>query len=119
MFSVTATGTTPLRYQWLFDGTNITGAVNSSLLLTNLQLGQSGSYSVVVTNVLGSATSSNAVLTVVPAAPCVTPPVGMVGWWRGEGNALDATGLNNGTAYNNLTYAPGVVGQAFVLDGVS
>jgi hypothetical protein len=63
-FSVTATGTSPLTYQWEIGGNPITGATASSLLLANVQASDSGSYSVVVSNSLGAVTSSNAVLTV-------------------------------------------------------
>ena len=64
MFTVAATGTAPLSYRWLFNGTNFAGATNAILTLTNVQLTNAGNYSVVVTNVVGSVTSSNAVLTV-------------------------------------------------------
>ena len=63
-FSVTASGTPPLSYQWNFNGTNIAGATNTSLTLTNVQLNQAGNYAVLVTNAYGTALSSNAVLTV-------------------------------------------------------
>jgi hypothetical protein len=62
-FSVTANGSTPLNYQWLFNGSNITNATNSMLTLTNIQLPQAGVYTVWVTNAYGSTVSSNAVLT--------------------------------------------------------
>ena len=61
---VTADGTTALNYQWNFNGTNIDWATNASLTITNVQLSQAGNYSVLVTNVFGSITSSNAALTV-------------------------------------------------------
>jgi len=44
-------------------------------------------------------------------------PPGLVGWWRGEGNALDHLGMNNGTPVGNTTYGAGRVGQAFVFGG--
>jgi len=63
-FSVTA-GTAPLNYQWKFDtNTALLNATNSSLTLTNIQLTNAGTYSVVVTNSSGSVTSSFASLTV-------------------------------------------------------
>ncbi|MGC3960406.1 MAG: GH25 family lysozyme [Verrucomicrobiota bacterium] len=64
--TTTASGTAPLRYQWRFSGTNISGATNAFLTLTNIQPGNAGDYAVVVTNVIGRTTSSVAVLTVNP-----------------------------------------------------
>jgi hypothetical protein len=61
-FSVTASGTAPLSYQWNFNGTNIVGATNTSLTLTGVQLSQAGDYAVRVTNRFGSVLSSNALL---------------------------------------------------------
>jgi hypothetical protein len=63
-FTVVAGGTLPLSYEWNFNGTNISGATNSTLTLTNVQSTQAGNYTVLVTNRLGSILSSNAVLTV-------------------------------------------------------
>jgi uncharacterized delta-60 repeat protein len=63
-FSVGATGTPPLSYQWRKDGANISGATAASLALSNVQTNQSGNYTVVVRNSAGSVTSVVAVLTV-------------------------------------------------------
>ena len=62
MFTVGATGTAPLNYQWLFNGANISGATLSNYTLVNVQPTNAGNYSVVITNVAGSVTSSVAVL---------------------------------------------------------
>ncbi len=68
-FTVMASGTAPLSYQWRLNGAPISGATASNYTRINLQTNDAGNYSVVVTNLAGSATSSNAVLTVlVPAA---------------------------------------------------
>jgi alpha-tubulin suppressor-like RCC1 family protein len=67
-FLVGADGTAPYSYQWQFEGTNIPGATNQILRFTPTSLGQSGRYSVVVSNPLGSVTSSNALLTLSPVA---------------------------------------------------
>ena len=73
-FSVTATGTAPLSYQWLFAGVPVSGATASSLTLNNVQLSDAGNYAVVITNVAGSLTSSAAALTVwAPAAITAQP----------------------------------------------
>jgi len=68
-FTVVATGTAPLSHQWRKNGASISGATIGALTLTNVQPTDAGSYDVVVTNSVGNATSSSAILTVnVPAA---------------------------------------------------
>jgi hypothetical protein len=52
-----------------------------------------------------------------PSAVVAVP--GLVSWWKGDGNAQDTTGSNNGSVPSGVTYGPGRVGQAFVLDGKS
>jgi hypothetical protein len=57
----------------MFNGTNIAGATGTSLVLTNAQLADAGVYSVLVTNLYGSAVSSNAVLAVnLPGPPTIS-----------------------------------------------
>jgi Concanavalin A-like lectin/glucanases superfamily/Immunoglobulin domain len=63
-FSVAATGTRPLSYQWTFNGKKIANATSATLTLTNLHPKQSGNYAVIVSSPYGTAVSSNAVLTV-------------------------------------------------------
>jgi hypothetical protein len=76
-FSVTAIGSQPLAYQWFFSNAPIAGAVASQYILSGIQAGNSGNYQVVVSNSLGSATSTVATLTVSPLAPYFTnQPVG-------------------------------------------
>jgi hypothetical protein len=41
----------------------------------------------------------------------------LVGWWRGEGNANDSIGANNGTWSNTPAYSSGKYGQAMSFDG--
>ncbi len=62
--SVTGTGSIPLVYQWLRNGEPMAGGHGAALTLSNLQPEQSGGYSVIVTNTLGSATSTVATVTV-------------------------------------------------------
>ncbi len=70
-FNVTASGSAPLLYQWLFNSTNISGATDSSFTVFGAQPTNAGTYSVIVSNLLGSTMSSNAVLTVV-VPPTIT-----------------------------------------------
>ncbi len=114
-FGVSATGTAPLAYQWTFNGTNMAGATNSRLVLTNVQLPDSGSYIVQITNGVGSTSSAPAILTVVTqAGPYSVPMTGLVGWWRGEGNGNDSSGNGHtGTLQNGGGYDVGKFGQSF------
>jgi len=63
-FTVTASGPTPITYQWRFSGTNISGATASAFTRTNVQFTDAGDYAVVVGNSFGSVTSEVATLTV-------------------------------------------------------
>lgn len=63
-FGVVATGTLPLSYQWRFNGTNISGATTNSYTRANVQISDSGGYTVVISNSEGSVTSAPAVLTI-------------------------------------------------------
>jgi uncharacterized repeat protein (TIGR01451 family) len=63
-FSVTASGSAPLGYQWRFGPTNLNGQTSSTLTLSNLQTNNAGNYSVVVSNAAGTTNSAPAVLTV-------------------------------------------------------
>jgi bacillolysin len=63
-FSVFATGTAPLYYQWRKNGGVLAGQTNATLTLTQVQPANSGDYSVVVGNSAGSVTSALAALTV-------------------------------------------------------
>ena len=66
-FSVSATGTAPLTYQWQKNGTNIDGAISASYTTPTTTLLDNGStFSVNVTNSVGSVMSTNAKLTVLP-----------------------------------------------------
>jgi pectate lyase len=80
VFNVIADGTAPLSYQWK-DNHNvvISGETNSILTLHNVQTNQAGTYTVSVSNGIGSPASSSASLTVnsVPTAP---PDTNMVGF---------------------------------------
>ncbi len=114
--TVVASGTPPLSYQWVCNGTNIYNATNATLLLTNVQLTQAGSYVAQVSNIVGSTNSVTAVLTVNPPPE---PPIGLVSWWRAENDATDFIGGNNGVVHGGTVYGPGEVGQAFSFDGSS
>lgn len=72
-FTVVATGTPTLTYQWLRGGSPISGATNASYTLSGAAIADSGSmFSVKVTNGAGTATSSAAKLTVNAAPVAIT-----------------------------------------------
>ena len=67
-FSVTATGTAPLSYQWQKIGVdggsfNITGATTATLTITGVMESDEGDYRCVVSNAAGMVTSNTAMLT--------------------------------------------------------
>ncbi len=66
-------GALPMSYQWLFNTAELPGETNASLKLTNVSLSMSGNYALRVTNNLDTASSSNAVLTVLPAVATTLP----------------------------------------------
>jgi hypothetical protein len=117
--AVIAAGSLPLAYQWEKDGGILSGATQSSLTLTKVQLSDSGAYSVVVSNGAGSVTSVPANLSIGAAPLCQAPPAGLVGWWKGDGNANNSVGGNNGSMQNGVSLPAGEVGQAFGFNGIN
>ena len=83
-FAVTATGTTPLSYQWRHAGTNLPAATAASLNIGSTGVEDAGEYDVVVSNVGGSITSFVANLTVLIPPSIVVQPASV---------AVDAGGI--------------------------
>jgi uncharacterized protein (TIGR02145 family) len=74
-FSIVATGTAPLSYQWQQDSADITGATDSSYTTSATTLADSGSvFRCIVSNTAGADTSDNALLIVnsAPVKPTIT-----------------------------------------------
>ena len=94
-FHVLADGTPPLGYQWTFNSADVTGATNSTLVLANVQLSDSGTYAVVVSNAFGTQQSSNAMLLVGEAPALVSQPIGRT---ARVGETVTFTGTATGTA---------------------
>jgi len=121
-FNVTASGTPPLSYQWNLNGTNIAGATNILLTLTNVQPAQAGNYQVLVTNLFGSVLSSNAVLTVtldhftwspIPSPRFINTPFAVAIQARDLTNGLftNFTGIATLGTTNGVPVAPPVSGR--------
>lgn len=113
MFSVALSGSTPLYYQWNWNGVKILGATNSSLTLTNLQWSQAGIYSVAISNVIGSIISSNAILTITPdhfawgrvsASKFVNVPFSVII----QAQSVSGAVVTNYNGYVNLTSTNGI-----------
>ena len=109
-FSVYGTGTSPFFFQWQKDGANlvdgttisgstISGSTNFILTITDAQMNDSGNYLLIITNYGGSATSSNAVLTVI--AP--SPSFGNIIAAGGGGFILSGSGGGSNGIYYVLT----------------
>jgi hypothetical protein len=72
-FGVTATGSGPITYSWQFEGSNLAGATNSMLTITNMQAFDAGTYTVTVSNAI-SATTAQVVLTYIAPVAILTAP---------------------------------------------
>jgi hypothetical protein len=95
-FTVTASGSQPLSYQWRFNNSNLAGATSSSYARFDAQTNDAGNYTVVITNGSGAITSAPATLTV--TGPIICVPVTLVsGDFEGATNA-------NGTVTGWTTY---------------
>jgi len=94
IFSVDATGSPALIYQWRKNGTNLNAATSSNLTLTGITTNDVGNYSVVITNLYGSVTSAPAALLIAPSL--LTPYSGTVGLW-GQQATLSVSAWGSGT----------------------
>jgi hypothetical protein len=114
--SVTATGSAPLSYVWWKDGAilsnggRISGAVTNKLAIAATTTNDSGGYSVVLSNAVGSITSSVATLSVlVPAT--ITSPTNFA--WR-QGAFLSFAATATGTT--PITFGASSLPQGLALD---
>lgn len=91
-FFVDAAGA-PLTYQWRRNGANLSNQTGSSLILVNVQAGDSGTYDVLVTNPFGTVQSSPTSLSFPP--PQITAQPQSLTLYRGETALFNvaATGL--------------------------
>ncbi len=65
-FNVTAAGFPLTSYQWSMNGTNILGATNNSLTISNVVQTNWGTYAAGISNAFGTTNSNGAVLSIYP-----------------------------------------------------
>ena len=97
-FSIAVDSFAPVTYQWRFGSVEIAGATNQTLVLSNLTSSADGRYSVVVSNVYGVLTSSEAVLS-----------TGVIAMWSSDFQVVPP-------ALTNLDIPPGLT-NVVTLDG--
>ncbi|MEI7728392.1 MAG: immunoglobulin domain-containing protein [Verrucomicrobiota bacterium] len=120
--AVVASGTYPLWYQWVFNGTTVPDAAGNTLSLYNVQANQAGSYAVLVSNAAGVVTSDAALLTVLSPPSITQQPLSQQVL---SSSTVTWTVLANGTAplqYQwcfNGTNLTGAVAAALSLTNVS
>ncbi|HWY75260.1 MAG TPA: immunoglobulin domain-containing protein, partial [Verrucomicrobiae bacterium] len=111
-FSVAATGTAPITYQWQFNGSPISGANSNAYTVFNVQPSNTGPYIVVVSNSGGSTTSAVATLS-----------LAITNDWAGSGFGKWETGtnwsLNVPPGYTQFAYITESGAQTIVLDATT
>ena len=103
-FTVSASGTEPLSYQWQRNGQNIAGANASSYTIPSVTAGDNGAqFRVVISNGAGTVTSNAATLTVSnnqPPVPTITSPA--AGTLFSAGDVINFTGVGTDPEDGNL-----------------
>ncbi len=107
--SVVVAGLPPYTYQWQHNGSDISGATDSTYSIINSAIGNSGTYTAVVGNSLQTLTSAQTPLSVL-ASNSLLP--GLVNLWAADGNANDCVGHAEVRTFNSV-YATGISGEAF------
>jgi glucose/arabinose dehydrogenase len=95
-FTVAATGSQPLGYQWQRNGSNISGATSPTLSFTAASADNGAMFRAVVSNTFGTATSNAATLTVSGGAPTatITAPTMGATYAAGTNVAFSGTGTD-------------------------
>jgi len=111
VFTVTATGTGPLGYQWQRNGVNVAGATTATLTINGVKTADAGEYRVVVSNAAGNATSAAAMLTVYADKP--VNPSGFV--WIAPGTFVMGSPVSEADRYSDEVQHTVTLTQGFWL----
>ncbi len=121
-FTVVAAGTAPLAYQWTRNGTAISGATSSSYTTPSTATTDNGSqFGVVVSNLFGSASSSQAILTVNAGSGQLIASTSSLNFGNlgvAATNSMSATLTNTGSYAVHIT-GVSVSGAGFAISGVA
>jgi hypothetical protein len=123
VFTQTVTPTTlgPFSYQWFLDGAPVASATNSYLIITNVQTSDAGSYTIAISNPVGSVTSAPPAVLTVNNMPAANITGNLAGWYKFDETSgysfADSSGNNyNGqlSGFNNdpAEWVPGVLNNA-------
>ena len=123
-FSVVATGTGPLTYQWFRNGVAIDGATGASYTVGTVNGLTTGTYYVAITNAKGTTNSNTVNLAIaVPSAPVITTPPQSKAILIGRSTTFTvvATGTPPPTYqwYLNEALIPGATGSSYTVQNVS
>lgn len=119
-FSVAASGTAPLSYQWYKDGLPLSGAILNAYSLSGLLASDSGTYTVRVSNPAGNATSTNAVLNVGIAPTITGHPASLVAM-QGQSATFSVTATGTPLNYfwkKNGTFITGKTNSSLTIASV-
>ncbi len=118
-FTVVATGTAPLSYQWYQNGVAIAGANAASYTTPAITAAGSSAFTVTVSNPAGSVTSGTATLTVSSATPTLVFAPIATQTFGNPSFAVIATSASTGAVTYNVTSGPATVaGNAITITGV-
>lgn len=110
-FSVQATGTGPLFYQWTFNGAPLLGETNSTLLLKEVPPEAAGYYHAIVYSALGSVVSEAAQLITIRPASIVQQPLSRA-TNMGSRVSFSVTAIGIGTLRYQWSFNGGAINQA-------
>jgi hypothetical protein len=124
-FTVVASGTGTLTYQWRKNGVNITGnasAQTATLTLSGITSGDADNYSVLVTGSCGTATSNTVTLSISPATVISTQPLTQTSC-AGSNVTFSVTATGSGTiSYQwrkNGTAISGATSASYTINNIS